>query len=211
DPVGRDAQRGHAGFLRHHPVSDPQPQRPAPVRPGAGAAGGQRYGTGLVSIDEYDEILGPAERAVDAGLVGPSQGVQDRGVVGRAGHRAGDRPAVTPFDLGHRGPFGLGGQVHAHGQHPPHASGGRGRRSGGPSPAAALRSLVGYPLPPSVTSPKTVWSNSLPLTVSLSTTSICQVPAAGSVVASSASPVTWPLTVCGVVALATTVPLGLTR
>jgi hypothetical protein len=30
-------------------------------------------------------------------------------------------------------------------------------------------------------------------------------------VASAATPVTWPFTVCGVLAAATTVPLGLTR
>jgi len=71
----------------------------------------------VVGGDEVGERGWPAERAVDPGLVGLLDGLDDDIIVGGADDVFDDRAAVSPFDAGKRRPFRHRGQVYPGSDH----------------------------------------------------------------------------------------------
>ena len=72
-----------------------------------------------MGVDELDELVRPAERAVDAGLVRLEREVEDRLIVGLlSAARAGDAVAAGPLEHRDSGALGLRAEVDTDGDHP---------------------------------------------------------------------------------------------
>jgi hypothetical protein len=115
DPVGRHTQRSQPGALSHRPIGGSVGKLAPPVPAGHVLRG--HNVTCVVLLQEQQEVLRPAQRAIDSELVRVRCGVGNGGIVNVEHQGLNGGTSDGPAQDGHRSLGGLSRQVDTYRDH----------------------------------------------------------------------------------------------